>query len=192
MKKNVIISLGAICFIVILVVTVFGVGAYQQTPKDQKEENTGEIELPVESQKEIELENTEIIEQPNVFPVKQDCSGDARCISGFVTRIVDGDTIHVDGQSIRFALVNTPEYGQYDYTQARSFIENICPVGSKVLVDEDDGQTEGSYDRIIGVIYCNNLNLNEEILEVGHAEILASFCSKSEFSNEPWAQKFGC
>lgn len=192
MKKNVIISLGAICFIVILVVTVFGVGAYQQTPKDHKEENTGEIELPVESQKEIELENTEIIEPTDIFRLKQGCSGDARCISGFVTRIVDGDTIHVDGQSIRFALVNTPEYGQYDYTQARSFIENICPVGSKVLVDEDDGQTEGSYDRIIGVIYCNNLNLNEEILEVGHAEILTSFCSKSEFADEPWVQKFGC
>jgi len=190
MKKNVIVSLSAIFFI--FVVIAFGVGAFEQTPKNTNEKKTGDIELPVDLQTKIEFENQKGIEPTNVIPVKQGCSGDARCISGFVTRIVDGDTIHVDGQSIRFALVNTPEYGQHDYTQARSFIENICPIGSKVLVDEDDRQTEGSYDRIIGVIYCNNLNLNEEILEVGHAEILTSFCSKSEFAGEPWVQKFGC
>ena len=117
---------------------------------------------------------------------------DARCISGFVTRVVDGDTINVDGQSIRFALVNTPEYGEYDYSRARSYIETICPIGSKVLVDEDDLQTRGSHGRIIGVIYCNERNLSEEILEVGHGEILASICPKSEFADEPWAKKFGC
>ena len=120
------------------------------------------------------------------------CSGNARCISGFVTSIVDGDTITVDGQSIRFALVNTPEFGEKNYEQAKNHIENICPVGSHVLVDEDDRQTEGSHGRIIGVIYCNDLNLGEEILEVGYADILNSLCTKSEFAGEPWVQKFGC
>ena len=120
------------------------------------------------------------------------CKGNARCISGFVTRIIDGDTIVVDDKSIRFALVNTPELGANDYFQAGQFIENICPVGSKVLVDEDDRQRDGSFGRIIGKIFCNKMILNEEILESGHAEILEEFCSVSEFSNEPWAQKFGC
>ena len=88
--------------------------------------------------------------------------------------------------------MNTPEWGANDYSEAGRFIENICPVGSKVLVDEDDGQQEGSFGRIIGKIFCNKMILNEEILEAGHAKILTKFCPISEFSNENWAQKFGC
>lgn len=120
------------------------------------------------------------------------CGGNARCISGFVTRVIDGDTIVVGDKSIRFALVNTPEWGDYDYAKAGNYIETICPVGSKVLIDEDDGQTQGSFGRIIGKIYCNKFNLNEAILEASHAEILTEFCAVSEFAEESWAQKFGC
>ena len=193
MRKNVILGLGAVCFVVVFALMIFGVVAYQQISSgDIKEDNMPEIVSPIEPPKELDFTTPENFAPAKLFPVKQSCLGDARCISGFVTKIVDGDTIEVDGQSIRFALVDTPEYGEYDYTQARNYIENICPIGSKVLVDEDDLQTEGSYGRIIGVIYCKELNLNEKILEVGHAEILSSFCSKSEFSEEPWAQKFGC
>ncbi len=126
------------------------------------------------------------------IPKEKQCTGDARCISGFVTRVIDGDTIVVGDKSIRFALVNTPEWGDYDYTQAQYYIETICPIGSKVLVDEDDGQTQGSFGRIIAKIYCNELILNEEILEVGHAEILPQFCEVSEFAQDSWAKKHGC
>ena len=138
------------------------------------------------------IEETTITEPSRTFPKEVQCTGNARCISDFVTRIIDGDTIVVGDKSIRFALVNTPEFGDSDYTQAKNFVETICPIGSKVLVDEDDGQTQGSLGRIIGKIYCNNLNLNEEILEVGHAVILPEFCSVSEFAEESWATKHGC
>ena len=120
------------------------------------------------------------------------CKGSAKCISGLVTRIIDGDTIVVDDKSIRFSLVNTPEWGDKDYFHAGAYIETVCPIGSKVVVDEDDGQTQGSFGRIIGKIYCNRIILNEEILESGYAVILTKFCSVSEFANEPWAKKFGC
>ena len=84
-----------------------------------------------------------------------DCSGTARCITGIVTKVIDGDTIKVDGQSIRFALASAPELNEFQGPEARNFIDEICPVGSTATVDEDDGQTEGSYGRIVGVIYCN-------------------------------------
>ena len=154
------------------------------TPKQEKIE-------PKISPDEPQINQT-VTESPNIFQKEKQCNGNARCISGFVTRVIDGDTIVVGDKSIRFALVNTPEWGDFDYTQARNFIENICPVGSKVLVDEDDGQTQGSYGRIIAVIHCNDLNLNEEILEVGHAVILPQFCKVSEFADDPWAKKHGC
>jgi len=122
----------------------------------------------------------------------QNCSGSAACISGYVTNIIDGDTIHVDGNSIRFSLASTPELNEFGGFDAKHFVEQICPVGSQALVDEDDGRTKGSYDRMIAVIYCNGVNLNEAVLEEGHAWLSTSFCSTSEFSSEAWAKKFGC
>lgn len=121
-----------------------------------------------------------------------DCSGDARCFTGKVTKIIDGDTIKVDGDSIRFALVNTPEEGEDGFYESRNFIASICPVGSTVLVDEDDYQTGGSYGRTIAEIHCNGVSLNEKVLESNLAEISKVFCSESEFSSESWAKNNGC
>ncbi len=122
----------------------------------------------------------------------QVCSGNARCIVGKVTQVIDGDTIKVDEQSIRFALAFAPELNEFGGDTAKEFIEEICPVGSIATVDEDDGQTEGSYGRIIGVIYCNDLNLNEELLDASLGYLSSEFCSVSEFSSSSWAQKYGC
>ena len=120
------------------------------------------------------------------------CSGNARCITGTVTQVIDGDTLKVDGQSIRFALASAPEMNEFGGDTAREFIQEICPVGSTALVDEDDMQTKGSYGRIIGVIFCNDLNLNEELVDSGLGDLTISFCNTSEFSNDMWAQKHGC
>ncbi len=38
----------------------------------------------------------------------QDCSGSAKCIIGTVTKIIDGRSIHVDDQYVRFALASSP------------------------------------------------------------------------------------
>ncbi|MCH7648069.1 MAG: thermonuclease family protein, partial [Thaumarchaeota archaeon] len=121
-----------------------------------------------------------------------DCSGTARCITGTVTSVIDGDTIKIDGQSIRFALASAPEINEFGGDTARNFIDEICPVGSTATVDEDDEQTEGSYGRIVGVIYCNGMNLNEELLDADLGYLELRFCDKSEFSTQSWAKKHGC
>jgi micrococcal nuclease len=126
------------------------------------------------------------------IPFGSGCSGDAQCITGKVTEIVDGDTIKVDGESIRFSLTSTPEIYEEEGILAKKFVEKICPIGSTVLVDEDDLQTKGSYDRIIGLIKCNGKILNEEILKSGHGEISTQFCKTSEFADSDWAKRYGC
>ena len=124
--------------------------------------------------------------------ISEKCSGIARCIEGFVTKIVDGDTIHVDGKSVRFALSSAPELKGFGGVDSKNFIDTICPVGSDVIVDEDDSQTEGSYGRIIGVVYCNGLNLNQELLDADLGYLENQFCDSSEFAEESWAIKHGC
>jgi len=127
-----------------------------------------------------------------VIPQNQDCLGDARCIKGQVTQVVDGDTIKVEGQSVRFALSSAPEMYEEKGVEAKEYLEKVCPIGSRVLVDEDDGQTMGRYGRIIALVRCNGLILNESVLEENHATLSLEFCSVSEFSNNNWAKNNGC
>jgi endonuclease YncB( thermonuclease family) len=129
-----------------------------------------------------------------ISPQTSECQGQADCFTGIVTEIVDGDTLDVNNVRVRLSLVNTPERGDSGYSEAKGYTESTCPIGSKALVDEDDGQKEGSFDRLIGLVYCGNekLLLNERLLNEGHAKIFEDFCGTSEFSNEDWVKKFGC
>jgi len=161
------------------------------------EQDLSDIELEEPVRSDIELEepvrsDIELEEPESTNIISQECSGTARCITGTVTSVIDGDTIKVDGQSIRFALASAPELNEFNGPEARDFIENLCPVGSTVLVDEDDGRTEGSFGRILGVIHCNGVNLDEELLDAGLGDILLEHCSTSEFADDYWAVKHGC
>lgn len=126
------------------------------------------------------------------------CKGNARCFQATVYSTTDGDTINIEDEDgdtytpIRLALTNTPEKTEPGFREAKNFTETLCPPKSVILVDEDDGQKEGSYDRVIGVIYCNGKNLNEELLRNNHAEIDQRYCKTSEFAQENWAKEFGC
>lgn len=117
------------------------------------------------------------------------CKGTARCFNGTVTKITDGDTLEVNDVSIRLALTDAPELNEVGGSEAREFALSICPIGSDALVDEDDNQNGGSYGRTVGVVYCNENNINEELVKNGFATIDARFCSVSEFADEDWS---GC
>lgn len=187
MKPVVIIAIAVGVSVVAVLGVLIGIGAYQQAQleKEQREANQAFIDLMKKVAESEQKQSTPPLPS-------QICSGNAKCFTGYVTEIIDGDTIKVDGQSIRFALANAYEMADEKGIAARDFITSICPVGSPVLVDEDDGQTEGSYGRILAVIYCNGMNLNEAVLDEGHAIIDQRFCEDSEFSSEEWAKKYGC
>ena len=107
-----------------------------------------------------------------------------------VAHVVDGDTL--DGESygrIRLALVDTPETGEAGSDEAAAFTQSLCPAGSRMAVDVDDGQpwdTTGT--RRVAKVTCSGSNLNAALLEAGHAVILRSFCAVSEFAGEDWAR----
>ncbi len=126
---------------------------------------------------------------PNCNPFTPQCKGAAACFTDTVTYIVDGDTLDIGSTRIRLTLVNTPEVGQPGYAEAKDFTAQHCLVGSQALVDEDDGQTGGSYGRTIAVVYCGGANLNAELLSTGLAVLVTYYCGVSEFANETWT---GC
>ncbi len=64
-------------------------------------------------------------------------------------------------------------------------------LGKNAIVDPDNNQ-DLSYNRIVAVVYCDGVNINEAILDSGFATIYQSFCNISEFASTVWAQNYGC
>jgi micrococcal nuclease len=107
-------------------------------------------------------------------------------LEGIVTKVVDGDTLDINGTRIRLALVDTPERGQPGFDQAKEFVESLC-LGKTGELDVDSGQRRGDrYGREVGVVYCNGVNTNEKLMTSKLARILVEFCDISEFSLENW------
>ena len=68
----------------------------------------------------------------------------------------------------------------------------MCPEKSSATIDQDDLQLFDKYDRLLANVFCNGKSLNSALLHYGHAEISMRYCSFSEFSENSWAQRFGC
>ena len=108
------------------------------------------------------------------------------CESGKITKVVDGDTVDINGARIRLSLVNTPERNERGYQEAKEFTEEFCPPGASAELDPDELQGR-SYGRIVGEVYCNGQSLNGALIYSRNAEILTTFCTRSEFSDTDWA-----
>lgn len=111
-------------------------------------------------------------------------------LEGKVTHIVDGDTLDINDIRIRLSLVDTPERGEDGYKEATNFVKDLC-FDKKGEVDIDNGQRGGDrYGREVGVVYCDGININKELVENNLARIYTEFCNISEFKNEKWAKPY--
>ncbi len=109
-----------------------------------------------------------------------------------VVKVIDGDTIQLEqGDRIRLSVVNTPERWQAGYAAAKEFTTSLC-LNKTALVDIDDKQPSGSYNRLVGAVYCFTADyqysepyfLNLALLTTGHAVVLDYYCDRSEFAEE--------
>jgi len=122
---------------------------------------------------------------PASIDVNENQSSDIELV-GIVTKVVDGDTLDINGIRIRLALVDTPEINQPGYDRAKQFLESLC-LGKKGELDVDSGQRRGDrHGREIGVVYCDGINTNEKLMSNNLARILVQFCDLTEFANENW------
>ena len=107
---------------------------------------------------------------------------------GYVKNVVDGDTVDVSFgiygiQRIRLVGVDTPEWYEEGYEEAKEFVNKTC-LGKEVKLDVDDREQHDRYYRILAVVYVNNTNLNEKLLREGYAEIM--YILPSEFNPYEW------
>jgi endonuclease YncB( thermonuclease family) len=91
---------------------------------------------------------------------------DFKPFSGYVTKVIDGDTIIVRGRRIRIANVNAPELDQ-PYGQ-KSKREMFKIVKKKKVYVVPDGTT--SYNRIVAMCYIDgNIDIGSELIKRGLA-----------------------
>ena len=177
----------AIALVTVVIVLIAGIGVFFANSENIEDKNNIEQSGIIESQNQ-EIKSGSSNSYNNI-PTSNYNSANAQYFTGKVTGIVDGDTIQVDGKSIRFALASTPEINTPMGLAAKKYVQEICPMGSKVTVDEDDGQTQGSYGRIVAMVTCNGVNLNQAIIEKGFGHLSFAYCEDSEFSDNAWS---GC
>jgi len=101
-----------------------------------------------------------------------------------VIRIIDGDTIVVDGDiHVRLLGINTPEKGEKYYQEAKNYLENLV---NKTVQLEYTGEKIDKYGRILAyVIFEDNINIKQ--VENGFANVyIYGFDKYSSQLKEAW------
>ncbi len=105
-------------------------------------------------------------------------------VSGNCYKVVDGDTINVEGVGrVRFVGVNTPERGEPGYQEAKDYVKTMC-LGKTVGLDIDNAKNKDKYSRTLAVVYVDGVNLNQALLKKGYAEVM--YIPPSEFNPYKW------
>ena len=87
-----------------------------------------------------------------------------------VIRVLDGDTIEVEGgERVRYLGINAPESGQPFSTEATR--ENERLVAGRTITLEFDVQTQDRYKRLLAYVWAGDVLVNEEIVRNGYAVI---------------------
>mgnify|MGYP001596620182 CR=1 FL=1 len=103
---------------------------------------------------------------------------------GFVTKIIDGDTIIVGGESIRLLGIDSDERGGKCYKEAKERMEELA-LNKEVLL-ERDVKDKDQYKRLLRWIFVENngvrTNLNLVLVEEGLA--VARFYEDRKYKDE--------
>ena len=117
-------------------------------------------------------------------------------VIGSITRIVDGDTIHFNGDVYRLSLIDTPERGEDGFNEATGALEELCPKGSTAYMEADSLQGLDRYGRYLGVVWCEgndySTTAGEYLSDLGLLKkFYTNFCGSAEAATERWAEESG-
>jgi micrococcal nuclease len=88
-------------------------------------------------------------------------------LEGIVERVIDGDTIVINGTHIRLLGINTPEKGEKYSVEAKNFLEEkILNKSVKIFFGR---YKYDKYKRTLGYVFLDNENINLKIIEEGYA-----------------------
>ena len=105
---------------------------------------------------------------------------DLPVLVGTVTKIVDGDTIDVQLSSgpirVRLHGVDTPERGQPWGKESTAALTALV-MGKEVDIEPF---SQDRYERMIGIVFLGDLNVNLELVKRGHAWAYRQYMRKED------------
>lgn len=84
---------------------------------------------------------------------------------GIVSRVIDGDTIVINGSSVRLLGINSPERGEVGYNEAKEFLNDKI-LGEEVRLEFGNEKLD-KYKRKLAYIFLDNKNINLESVKNG-------------------------
>lgn len=104
--------------------------------------------------------------------------------SGFVTKVIDGDTVIINGESVRLLGIDANEKGEKCYNEAKKRLEEL--VLNKEIELERDNENKDYYKRYLRYLIDNNenkkINVNLKLVEEGLA--IARFYENKKYKLE--------
>ncbi|MDO8622813.1 MAG: thermonuclease family protein [archaeon] len=98
-----------------------------------------------------------------------------------VLRVVDGDTIKIENETVRLLGINTPEKGEKYYQEAKDFLEVL--ILNKTIQLESGKENRDKYYRKLRYIFVDGKNINLELVKNGFANPYFP-AGKDKYSNE--------
>ena len=98
-----------------------------------------------------------------------------------ILRVIDGDTVEVQidlgfdlsfKSSVRLKGINAPELSGVTKAAgltAKSYLSGLLPIGGQVTVHTDYHRERDKYGRVLGTFWVNGINVNQAMLDAGHA-----------------------
>ncbi|MAG02771.1 hypothetical protein CMI42_05520 [Candidatus Pacearchaeota archaeon] len=103
---------------------------------------------------------------------------------GFVTRVIDGDTVVIKGESVRLLGIDSDERGYDCYNEAKKRMEEL--VLNKEIRLEKDKRDKDQYRRYLRYLFVEigeeEINVNLQMVKEGMA--IARFYEDKKYKNE--------
>jgi endonuclease YncB( thermonuclease family) len=100
--------------------------------------------------------------------------------TGFVSKVIDGDTVIINGESVRLLGMDTAERGEDCYKEAKVRLEEL--VLNKEVELSSDVNDKDQYKRLLRWILIDGENVNLVMVEEGLA--IARFYEDKKYKNE--------
>ncbi|MEK6873121.1 MAG: thermonuclease family protein [Nanoarchaeota archaeon] len=105
--------------------------------------------------------------------------------TGFVTKVIDGDTVVVGGESIRLLGIDTNERGEKCYKEAKIRLEEL--VLNKEIKLERDVKDKDQYKRLLRYVFVEENEeglINVNLILVGEGLAIARFYEDKKYKKE--------
>lgn len=98
----------------------------------------------------------------------------------FVSRVIDGDTVVINGESVRLLGIDTDERGGDCYQDAKKRLEEL--ILNKEVRLESDERDKDRYGRYLRYLFIEEENVNLKMVEEGLA--IARFYEDKKYKGE--------